>query len=60
MTTGFTFDTGALIALERGDRRMSTVMQLARTDGIRVVVPAVALATICRDPELAHCETETL
>jgi predicted nucleic acid-binding protein len=43
VTTGFTFDTGALIALERGDRRMTTVMQLARTDGVRIVVPAVAL-----------------
>lgn len=40
---GFTFDTGALIALERGDQRMRAVLKLARHDGIRIVVPAVVL-----------------
>jgi predicted nucleic acid-binding protein len=40
---GFTFDTGALIALERGDHRMRTVLKLARTDSVRIVVPTVAL-----------------
>lgn len=40
---GFTFDTGALIALERGDHRMRTVLKLARADSVRVVVPTVVL-----------------
>lgn len=40
---GFTFDTGALIALERGDHRMRTVLTLARADSVRVVVPTVVL-----------------
>lgn len=40
---GFTFDTGALIALERGDQRMRIVLKLARTDGIPIVVPTVVL-----------------
>jgi predicted nucleic acid-binding protein len=43
MRSGFTFDMGALIALERGDHRMRVVMRLARIDGVRIVVPAVAL-----------------
>lgn len=50
MSPGFTFDTGALIALERGDRRMRLVMQLARTDRVRVVVPAVVLGEWWRGP----------
>ncbi len=40
---GFTFDTGALIALERGDHRMRVVLRLARADGIRITVPTVVL-----------------
>jgi predicted nucleic acid-binding protein len=40
---GFTFDTGALIAHERGDYRARVLLKLARADGIRIVVPTVAL-----------------
>jgi predicted nucleic acid-binding protein len=40
---GFTFDTGALIALERGDHRMRSVLKLARSDSVRIVVPTVVL-----------------
>ena len=40
---GFTFDTGALIAIERGDHRMRTVLKLARADSVRIVVPTVVL-----------------
>jgi len=43
MSRGFTFDTGALIALERGDHRMRTVLRLARADNIPIVVPTVVL-----------------
>jgi predicted nucleic acid-binding protein len=40
---GLTFDTGALIALERGERHMRTVLKMARTDGLRIIVPTVVL-----------------
>ena len=41
---GLTFDTGALIALERRDRRMVAVWQAALEDGVRITVPAPVLA----------------
>lgn len=43
MRKGFTFDTGALIALERGDQRMRIVLRLARADSVPIVVPTVVL-----------------
>lgn len=43
MRKGFTFDTGALIALERGDQRMRVVLRLARADSVPIVVPTVVL-----------------
>lgn len=39
-----TFDTGALIALERGDKRMRTVLETAMLDEVAIVVPAVVVA----------------
>jgi predicted nucleic acid-binding protein len=39
-----TFDTGALIALERGDKRMRTVLDTANVDGVSITVPAVVVA----------------
>lgn len=42
-SVGFTFDTGALVALERGDHRMRVVTRLARLDNVRIVVPTVVL-----------------
>ena len=39
-----TFDTGALIALERGDKRMRTVLDTASADGVSITVPAVVVA----------------
>lgn len=41
---GLTFDTGALIALERRDRRMVAVWKAALEDGVRITVPAPVLA----------------
>jgi predicted nucleic acid-binding protein len=35
-----TFDTGALIALERGDKRMRTIVKTARISGAVLIVPA--------------------
>jgi predicted nucleic acid-binding protein len=47
---GFTFDAGALIALDRGDRRIG--LMLARTDELKadVTLPATALAQVVRNP----------
>ena len=39
-----TFDTGALIALERGDKRMRVVLDAANIDHVQVTVPAVVVA----------------
>jgi len=39
-----TFDTGALIALERGDKRMRTVLDTASADDVTITVPAVVVA----------------
>jgi predicted nucleic acid-binding protein len=40
---GLTFDTGALIALERGERRMRAVSLDARRSGALITVPAPVL-----------------
>lgn len=44
MTAGATFDTGALIALERANARMKTVMHRMELAGLTVTVPAAVLA----------------
>ena len=41
---GLTFDTGALIALERNRQRMVEVRQAALRAGLRVTVPAAVIA----------------
>lgn len=41
--SGYTLDTGALIALERRDRRAGLLVQRARDRGARVTVPTVAI-----------------
>lgn len=42
--TGVTFDTGALIALERRRQRMARVLAAAVADGLIVTVPAVVIS----------------
>lgn len=42
--TGVTLDSGALIALERGERRMRLVVQRADQRGLTITVPAVVLS----------------
>lgn len=44
MTRGLTFDTGALIALERRHQRLARVYRVAVSDGLPVTVPAVVIA----------------
>lgn len=47
---GITFDAGGLIALERNDRRVFSILSTALEDGGRIIVPATALAQVIRNP----------
>lgn len=49
-SVGVTLDTGALIAIDRGDRRMFELLARARQVSATVTVPATALAQAMRDP----------
>lgn len=46
---GATLDAGALIAFERGDRVMLTVVARANETGTQLAIPAGALAQVWRD-----------
>ena len=67
MALGLTFDTGALIALERRSQRMSDVFRRATQRGIPITVPAAVIAEwwrgqkgrLCRDI-LSSFEVEPL
>ena len=48
---GVTLDAGALIALDRGDRRMVVLLARARETAARVTVPATSLAQAIRRPD---------
>jgi len=48
---GVTLDAGALIALDRDDRRVIALLVRAAQSGRRVTVPAGALAQAVRQPE---------
>lgn len=48
---GVTLDAGALIALERDDRRILVLLARARETGAGVTVPATALAQVIRAPD---------
>lgn len=50
MTRGVTLDAGALIALDRADRRVLALLARAQETSARVTVPATALAQAIRDP----------
>jgi hypothetical protein len=45
-----TLDAGGLIALDRGDRRIMTLLDQAVVRGVRITVPATALAQAIRTP----------
>jgi len=47
---GVTFDTGAMIALDRDDRRVLALLARAEEVGARVTIPATALAQAIRRP----------
>ncbi|MCA9574260.1 MAG: PIN domain nuclease [Sandaracinaceae bacterium] len=44
MSGGLTMDTGALVALERGNRRMAAVWRAALARNVPITVPAVVVA----------------
>ena len=47
---GITFDAGGLIALDRNDRRVIVLLARAAELGVRVTIPATALAQAIRNP----------
>ena len=47
---GLTFDAGGLIALDRNDRRVLTLVARAMERGMRITIPATALAQAIRNP----------
>ena len=48
--SGITFDAGGLIAVDRNDRRILALLARARERGLRVTIPATALAQVMRNP----------
>jgi predicted nucleic acid-binding protein len=50
MTRGVTLDAGALIGLDRGDRRVIALLARAQEISARVTIPATALAQAVRNP----------
>lgn len=50
MTRGVTLDAGALIALDRDDRRVVVLLARAHETCASVTIPATALAQAVRDP----------
>ncbi|MDY7102373.1 MAG: PIN domain nuclease [Actinomycetota bacterium] len=51
MSGGLTLDAGALIAVDRNDRRMIVLLARAAEAGVRLTVPAGALAQAIRRPD---------
>ncbi len=47
---GITFDAGGLIALDRNDRRVVALIARAAERGLRITIPATALAQAMRNP----------
>ena len=66
--SGITFDAGGLIALERNNRQVFSILATALEDGDRIIVPATALAQVIRNPArqvrlwrmIQHDETEVI
>jgi predicted nucleic acid-binding protein len=47
---GIVFDAGGLIALERNDRRVFSILKTSLEDGGRILIPATVLAQVIRNP----------
>ena len=50
MTIPYVYDTGVLVAIDRGDRRMWAIHHLAIEEGRRLLVPSVVVGQTWRDP----------
>lgn len=50
MTRGVTLDAGALIALDRADRRVVALLARALETSARITIPATVLAQAVRNP----------
>jgi len=48
--SGLTLDAGALIALDRNNRRVIALLARTLERGLRVTIPATALAQVIRNP----------
>jgi hypothetical protein len=48
--SGIALDAGGLIALDRNDRRVLTLVARATERGMRITIPATALAQAIRNP----------
>ena len=48
--SGITLDTGGLIALDRRDRKVLALIERAQEHGMRITIPATALAQAMRNP----------
>jgi hypothetical protein len=48
--SGITLDAGGLLAVDRGDRRVLVLIARAKESGMRVTIPATALAEAIRNP----------
>lgn len=48
--SGLTLDAGALIALDRNNRRVIALLARTMERGLRVTIPATALAQVMRNP----------
>src|SRR5215467_12467585 len=48
--SGITFDAGGLIALDRNDRGVIALIARAAERGMRITIPATALAQAMRNP----------
>ena len=48
--SGIIFDAGGLIALDRNDRTVLTLVARAQERGMRITIPATALAQAIRNP----------
>jgi hypothetical protein len=51
MTPGLTLDTGALISIDRGERRIAILIASTVAVGGRVTIPAAVVAQAIRRPE---------
>ena len=48
--SGITLDAGGLIALERNERRVTSIIETIHEEDGRILVPATALAQVIRNP----------